>query len=124
MRTKWQETKQQRLEEMLPEFVAYLPTAALSFKLEREAEEQRAIAEREAEQRRYEEQLRRWEEEERRREEAKREEALEAEAARWQRAQAIRDYVRAALAALERYAADRGRRAGRADAPALGARVR
>lgn len=100
-RGKWQETKQQRLEEMLPEFVAYLTTAALSFKLERKAEEQRAAEAREAEIRLYEEQKRRWEEEDRRREEEKREQALEAEVARWRRAEDIRDYVRAALAAFE-----------------------
>ena len=100
VRTKWQETKQQRLEELLPEFVAYLTTAALSFKLERKAEEQRAAEAREAEIRRYEEQKRRWEEEDRRREEEKQEQALEAEVARWRRAEDIRDYVRAALAAL------------------------
>jgi len=100
VRTKWQETKQQRLEEMLPEFVACLSTAALSFKLERKAEEQRAAEAREAEIRRYEERRRRWEEEERRREEAKRKEALEAEVALWRRAQDIRDYVRTALASL------------------------
>lgn len=41
VRTKWQETKKQRLEEMLAEFVAYLPTVALSFKLEREEEKRR-----------------------------------------------------------------------------------
>lgn len=36
-----EETKKLRLEEMLGEFVAYLPTVALSFKLEREACRQR-----------------------------------------------------------------------------------
>lgn len=101
VRTKWQETKQLRLEEMLPEFVAHLTTAALSFKLQRKLEEQRVAEAREAEIRRYEEQRRRWDEEERQREEAKREQAFEAEVARWRRAQDIRDYVRAALAALD-----------------------
>lgn len=101
VRTKWQETKHERLEELLPEFAAYLSTAALSFKLERKAEEQRAAEAREAEIRRYEEQKRRWAEEDRRREEEKRGQALEAEVARWRRAEDIRDYVRAALAALE-----------------------
>ena len=101
VRTRWQETKKQRLEEMLDEFVAYLPTVALSFKLEREEEARRRIAAREEELRRYEEQKRRWDERERRREEEKREQALEAEIARWRRAEDIREYVRAALAALE-----------------------
>jgi hypothetical protein len=49
----------------------------------------------------YQEQWWRWEDEERQREEAKREEAFDAEVARWRRAEDIRDYVRAALAALE-----------------------
>jgi len=101
VRSKWQETQKQRLEEMLPEFASYLTTAALSFKLQRKLEEQRAAEAREAEIRRYKEQQRRWEEEDRQRKEAKREEALEAEVARWRRAQDIRDYVRAALAALD-----------------------
>ena len=101
VRTKWKETKKQRLEQLLAEFVAYLPTVALSFKLEREEEARRAAEAREAEIRRYEEQKRRWEEEDRRREEEKREQALEAEVASWRRAEDIRDYVRAALAALE-----------------------
>lgn len=101
VRTKWQESKQQRLEELLGEFIAYLPAAALSFTLQREAEERRAAEAREAEIRRYEEQRRRWDEEERRREEEKREEAFEAEVDRWRRAQGIRHYVAAALGALE-----------------------
>ena len=42
VRTKWKESKKQRLEDLLSEFIAYLPTVALSFKLEREEEERRA----------------------------------------------------------------------------------
>lgn len=102
VRTKWKESKKRRLEDMLGEFVACLPTVALSFKLEREAEERRKAEAREAEIRRYREQQQRWEEEERQREEERREQAFEAEAAQWHRAQAIREYVEAALTALER----------------------
>ena len=100
VRTKWKESKKQRLENLLSEFVAYLPTVALSFKLEREEEERRRIEAREAEIRRYEEQKRRWEEEERQRKEKEREEAFEAEVAAWHRARDIRDYAEAALASL------------------------
>lgn len=102
VRTRWKESKHQPLEQLLGHFVAYLPTVALSFKLEREAEAQRQAAARQTELRRLEEQQRRWEEESRRREEEKREHAFEAEVARWRRAQDIREYVRAALASLEK----------------------
>jgi hypothetical protein len=101
VRAKWHESKKQRLEEMLGEFLAYLPTVALSYKLEREAEKRRRAEERAAQQRRLEEQQRRWEREERQREEKHREEAFEAEAALWRRAQDVRDYVAAALATLD-----------------------
>lgn len=73
-----------------------IPATVLRF-----AQNHKAAEASEAEIRRYEEQRRRWKEEDRQREEAKREEAFEAEVARWRRAQDIRDYVRAALAALD-----------------------
>jgi len=100
VRTKWQDGKRQRLEDCLGPFVAYLSTVALAFKLKREDDARRAIEAREAAQRRHEEEMRHLQEAERRRKEELREKQLEAEVALWRRAEDIRDYVRATLAAL------------------------
>ena len=102
IRTKWQDGKRQRLEQMLEEFVQNLTTIALAFKLKREDDERRAVAAREAERRRREEELRQYEQAKRQREEKKNAEELEAEVARWKRAQDIRDYVQAASKSLRR----------------------
>jgi hypothetical protein len=101
IRTKWQDGKRQRLEQMLESFVENLSTVALAFKIKRDDDEQRAVEAREAERRRCEEELRRYEEAARQREEKKKVEELEAEVARWKRAQDIRDYVEAAKRSLE-----------------------
>lgn len=100
VRSKWQDGKQQRVENCLAEFIANLSRASLAFKLKRQAEEERAQAAREAERRRWEEEKRRNEEEERQRQEKRRRDEFEAEVARWRRARDIRDYVQAALEAL------------------------
>lgn len=101
VRTTWKDSKHQPLEEQLGEFVAYLSTVTLAFKLKREDDERRRLAALEAQRRRHEEELRRWEEEERRHKAAERIKELEAEASDWRRAQNIRAYVEAALHALE-----------------------
>ena len=59
VRSKWQDGKRQRLEDLLDDFVGNLSRVALAFKLKRQAEEERAVAAREAERRELEELLRR-----------------------------------------------------------------
>jgi len=100
VRSRWQDGKRQRLEDLLDDFVGNLSRVALAFKLRRQAEEERAAAAREAERRRLEESLRRREEEERRQEEERRGKELEHEVTRWRRAEDIRSYVQAALDTL------------------------
>jgi len=101
VQTTWKDTKKQPLEQRLEEFVAYLSSVALAFRLKREDDERHRVAAVEAEHRRYEEQLRRWEEEERRRKEEERGKRLEAEVARWRRAEDIRAYVEVASRLLD-----------------------
>lgn len=97
LRSKWQDGKRQRLEDCLEAFVAYLSTVALAVKLKREDDRRRAIEARESARQRHEEEMRRLEEAERKRQEELRENELEAEVARWRRAEDIRAYVRATL---------------------------
>ena len=99
--TTWKDGKQLPLEQQLDGFVAYLSTVALAFKLKREDDERHRLATIEAQRQHLEEERRRWEEEQRRRKEAERLKELEAEIARWRRAQEIRAYVEAALQALD-----------------------
>ena len=101
VRTTWKDGKHLPLERQLDEFVAYLSTVALAFKLKREDDERHRLAAIEAQRRHLEEEHRRWGEEERIRKEAERLKELEAEVARWRRAQDIRAYVEAALRALD-----------------------
>lgn len=101
VRTVWKYRKLHTLEQQLEEFVAYLSTVALAFKLKRKDDERRRLAAAEAERRRREEELQRWQEEQRRRERARHLEVLEAEVRDWRRAQDIRAYVAAATCALE-----------------------
>lgn len=101
MRTTWKDGKRQQLEELLGEFVAYLSTVALAFKLKREDDERRRCEALEAQMRRHEEELRRYEEERRRRAEEERGKQLEAEVTRWRTACDIRAYVKEAERLLE-----------------------
>jgi hypothetical protein len=101
LHTSWKDGKRQRLEECLEEFVAYLSTVALAFKLKREEEARQAQAAHEKAVRDYEEYMRRFEEEKRQRQEEERGKKLEARVARWRRAQDIRDYIKVASRRLD-----------------------